>query len=115
MKDPATLVHIAMLAGIGAFIYVITRPETGGQAGDRIEGKKHRDPLKLWFEHVTAKPGTWEAREQAAEWMVRHAGDRSLLSFGMAALHGWLDLDVRGEDATATRKLIRELKPLFED
>ncbi len=109
MKAPSTLVHLAMLAGIGAFIYAVTR-----KPSDRVEGRKV-DPMKSWFSHVKAKPGSWEAREQVSEWMVKHAEDRQALAFGMNMLHGWLDLDVRGADAAATRKLMSELNPLFRD
>lgn len=119
MKDPSALVHVAMLAGIGAFIYAITRPDgsqAGGQAGGgtRVQGGK-MDPLTSWFDYVKAPAGSWEAREQASEWMIRHMDDRQMLAFGLNMLHGWLDLKVKsGPDVAATRTLIRELAPLFE-
>lgn len=104
-----------MLIGIGAFIYVMMKPEAGSaKRGDAVQGNAV-DPLTLWFESVAAPPGSWEAREQAADWMVRNAADRQALAFGFNMLRGWLDLDVRGADARAVEKLIRELDPLFRD
>lgn len=74
------------------------------------------DPLQSWMASVTARAGTREALEQASEWltdaMLRE--DAQAVAFGVQALLGWLDLDVRGEAAKRVERLVRDVNQWWQ-